>query len=308
MSHLHVRPLPIFPKVLIVDDQQDALEVRMEAFRVRGCQPIGARSRGEALLRLRSNPGIGLLATDINLDSSREGDRDGIVLTRQVKEILPKLPVVGVSAQLADLAEQEKMLFDDIHLKGSPEKILDKVSAWRKRAIDYLNARPSRALEEFERLRKKYQINESDYRLMREFIPLGVPLEQEVAAAASAAAHSAAPTPDEAGPMDAVHRTVCDLGYTLKIIETADIPAECANEHLHIGKAIPVWAHEANGTMVVELYGFPQVYGYGTTEREAIAQLLFLMAGYHQDLKDAAPHAHAPGVLRLRDFLDSVFG
>lgn len=294
------------PPVLIVDDRPENLEVRMIVFRAEGFAPIGAQTLSEALLQLRSNPGIALLATDINLDPDRPGNRDGITLTREVRQWLPHLPIVGVSALFDEhgLAEEERALFDDIHLKGDLHPINEKVPGWKCKAISYISSRPSRALEELDRLRGKYQIDPSDFSLMREFVPL---INVPASTRDDVEDRSTEEMADDASA-ESIEQNLAQLGYKLKIIERSDIPSDCTDEGVQVGKAIPVWVHsDGLSSIVVELYGFPQIYAHGATEGDAIASLLFLMAGYHEDFLSEPNASQSAGIRRLQEYLASVF-
>jgi CheY-like chemotaxis protein len=106
------------PVVLIVEDEEQALKLRSDAFADADCTVVGVRSLGDAMRELRGESGVDLVLTDIHLEQA-PGDKSGVELARYVRDTYA-LPVAGYSAVFADqeLAD-DKDLFEAIWVKGS---------------------------------------------------------------------------------------------------------------------------------------------------------------------------------------------
>lgn len=124
------------PLVLVVEDDEYALQSRTEALSDADCAVVGVPSLGDAMRELRTEPKFDLIITDIRLSPSAD-DKSGIELARHVRDQHPDLPIAGYSAVFADHDLSDDMeLFDAISVKGSMDyrSIDETVKHWRRLA------------------------------------------------------------------------------------------------------------------------------------------------------------------------------
>jgi CheY-like chemotaxis protein len=258
----------LHPRVLIVEDNPDILEMRKVAFQESDFDPIGASNYNEALREFRSHPDIALVATDINLDPKDDFNQDGYRVAEDIKSIVPELPIVVISGRVSEAefehSNREQLFIDRLLKATGKAKFKERLPKWRNLALEFLHRKVSRGEAELMRLRQKYSISDYDFDLMREFIPT--------------------PSGGEEKDRSEIEGFISSRGYRLKIIETTAVPDVCAKEGISIAKAIPVWLHKSETVFIAELYGFPQIYASGSTETEAVQSMLFLMHGYFSDL------------------------
>lgn len=136
-------PPSSLPKVLVVEDNARALELRVDALRDAGCEVIGVRSHLDATRELTTLGTIDLVLTDIHFGSVL-GDQSGIDLARYIRRMFPEMPVVGYSAYFADgdLGEHAEV-FDAVWTKGARQDIDRMIHDSVDRARRYQSIRAS---------------------------------------------------------------------------------------------------------------------------------------------------------------------
>jgi CheY-like chemotaxis protein len=90
-------------KILVVDDDQRIVKTTCDILKIKGHEPIGAYSGEEGVAIVRSN------APDCVLMDIKMPGITGVAALKKMHEILPRLPVVLVSAYATDeLMEEAK--------------------------------------------------------------------------------------------------------------------------------------------------------------------------------------------------------
>lgn len=97
--------MPSFPKVLVVDDDENILSAFEVFFRKEHCSMIAASNSEEALKKI-ANLHIDLLITDIRLKH-----QSGIRFFMYMKELLPKLPVIVITGYPDVVSEAEVITY-----------------------------------------------------------------------------------------------------------------------------------------------------------------------------------------------------
>lgn len=263
------------PVVLVVEDEEDALEWRMEALADVDCMVIGVGSHDEAMRELRAGPAVDLVLTDIRLTRQLKKDKSGIALARYIKETYVDLPVAGYSAVFSDVElEKERVdeLFDIVWPKGYTKlRELDEIIEYcKRRALEHRKTRRDTAFELHAVLRRGHEETYPEVELMRELHPT-----------------------DRSAPIEAALRAA---GYRLKLVE--------AKNDKQLSKPIIVWLLDVEGHVEAEVYGQPALYGHGPTDEQAIAAVVDLMRLYAQQC-DAPAEAVGPA-LSLTNFLAEV--
>src|SRR4051812_21653886 len=98
MNDLTTTPRPV---ILVVEDEEEALRLRLDALIDAECTPIGVQSHDDALRELRAAPAVDLVLTDIHLAAAPD-DKSGVALARYIKNSYVDLPVAGYSAVFGD--------------------------------------------------------------------------------------------------------------------------------------------------------------------------------------------------------------
>jgi CheY-like chemotaxis protein len=281
------------PLALVVDDLFDQRNAKLQFLQATDFRVITADSLEEAQRELSACPLVDLVITDVNLNSYDRDDMSGTLLAQYVKMWHPGLPVVGYSAVFErDRLPQEAVApFDATQLKGEEGegRLMAAAQLWRTMAAAYRTRRLAAAEQELERLTAKYGLSSQDVRLLREFLP--------------GAEHEELAVYDVS--VDVMLRKA---GYHLHIVAPGEVRPRVDN---HIGRVlcpIPIWLQDLRTHFEAEVYGFPELYGSGATEEEAVRQVLLLMDGFSQDLADAEDSDLAPNVSRLRSFLQRAMG
>lgn len=270
-------PIEGRPVVLVVEDEEDALEWRTESLQAVDCMAIGVRSHDEAMRELRAGPAIDLVLTDIRLTPQINKDKSGVALARYIKETYVDLPVAGYSARFHDTElESEKKYFDELFdivwPKGETRlRELDEIIDYcRRRALEHRKSRRETAFELHAVLRRRHEEKHPEVELMRELHPT-----------------------DQSAPIEAALRAA---GYRLKLVE--------ARNERRLSKPIIVWLLEVDGQVEAEVYGQPALYAHGDSDEEAIAALVDLMRLYAEEC-DVPEEAIGPA-LSLTKFLAKV--
>ena len=261
------------PVVLVVEDNERALDLRIKLFSGADCTPIGVSSHDDAVRELRAVPGVDLVVTDIHLVAHEPGDQSGVALARYVKQVYADMPVAGYSAVFGD----EELIdahgfFDAIWPKPLDYKRIEEmVRVCRERAVAHRQRRREAAFEAHTLLRRRHELAHPEVELMRELRP---------------GTGSAAP----------VEQALSEAGYRLQLVEAA------VNG---LGKPIIVWLLDYEGGVEAEVYGQPALYADGKDDGEAIHNLVDLMRLYAEEIGPRAPEAVGPA-LSLSNFLEQV--
>jgi CheY-like chemotaxis protein len=85
------------PTILMVEDEALVRMVMAEEFRLAGFRVIECSTADEAVDLLRAGMRFDLLFTDVRMP----GERDGIALAEEARQLFPSLPVIIASAHLA---------------------------------------------------------------------------------------------------------------------------------------------------------------------------------------------------------------
>ena len=81
-------------RVLVVDDEWLVLDFTRSVLEDLGCVVVTASNAADALNRLRTDVGIDLLITDIQMPGM-----DGVELIERAKEMRPTLPIIVTSGR-----------------------------------------------------------------------------------------------------------------------------------------------------------------------------------------------------------------
>lgn len=262
------------PIVLIVEDEEEALDLRKELLDDAGCTTIGVRSSDDAIRELRASPGVDLVLTDIRLGRRGE-DKSGVALARFVKDTYVDLPVAGYSAWFEDdqLSSSERAPFDAMWPKrfNNGGEIQAIVEACRERAGAHRAMRSGNAFEAQAILRRRHEQLHPEVEMLRELRLDG----------------------GEAAP---VETALEDAGYRLKLVE----PRNRA-----LAQPTIVWVCAVDGEFEVEVYGQPALYARSTTDADAIADVIELMRLYGAEITASSVDAVGPA-LSLTEFLRRV--
>lgn len=267
------------PVVMVVEDIDDDLGERVDHFTELGCVALGFKHSDDALDALFVVPSVDLILTDIDLDGTGH-DESGIALARFVHETKLDIPVFGYSAYFADqgLREEDQAFFSGNLLPKAmkAEEINETFQMLRQHAVDQRLKRKSQVELLLSTLRKKYRMNIRDVTLVRDLIL----------------------STDGANNFD---EALCEACYSLSILHPRD-------DRL-FSRPILVWLRENNSIFEAEVYGFSSLYGHGSSEEEAIQNLVELMQLVTQDLlHDADPTGYDANAFRLRRYLLDLFG
>jgi CheY-like chemotaxis protein len=286
------------PVALVVEDREDLLELRLELLNQMGFHAIGAATYADALREFRSTPAIDIVITDIDLGESSPYDRSGLTLAREIKKRRSGLPVVGYSAAFeeGDLNRADWGVFDRHLSKGrsSTDQIRERFGEWRRIALDYRRGWLALARAELKRLQTKYEITDRDVAFFRDLLP-----ELE------GASHCAGGGEDGEGV--GADELLQRAGYRLCLVP-GEAVADGVAPPARTREPVPVWLRQEGDLCVAELAGYPCLYAAGDDEAGATAALLRLMGRYRADFQSSPAVPLAPGLERLRDFLDRLLG
>jgi CheY-like chemotaxis protein len=264
------RPQPL---VCIVEDRPESLRRRVELFEQLGCVAIGASSRDDALRELGATPLVDLLVTDIHMaDDDHPDDKSGIDLARIVRERWIDLPIAGYSAKFAedDLSPEERGAFDLSFPKGrqSLSELMTQVEACVALANQHRLRRAAERERELERLRNDVAASVPPAQVLRHF--------------------------DADGSANlAVEDSLARAGYRLQLVP--------ARPEQHVREPFAVWLVPGTVGWEAEVYGYPDLYGFGRTVGDAVDHLVELMSLLAHELRGASA---APAIARMAAFLD----
>ena len=240
------RPQPL---VFIVEDRPESLRKRVRLFEGSGCAVIGALSRDDAMRELGTTPLVDLLVTDIHMaDDDHPDDKSGIDLAREVRLLWGDIPIAGYSAKFAEdeLSDDDRRVFDLSFPKGrqSLDDLTAQVEACVRLANQHRLRRTAERERELERLRREFAVTLPDAQVLRSFEPDGtasVTIEEPLRRA----------------------------GYRLRLVS--------ASREQAVREPFPVWLVASEAGWEAEVYGIPELYGFGSSEVEAIDHLVELM-------------------------------
>ena len=115
----------IKPLALLIEDDDEALDLRVDVLKKSGFEVLGSTSTFDALKRVTKSPEIDILITDICLNPSDPKDKSGLDLAEIVKKIQPGLPIIGYSSiySESDLSSSEaQRTFTKVYSKKQSEK------------------------------------------------------------------------------------------------------------------------------------------------------------------------------------------
>ncbi len=239
------RPQPL---VLVVDDDEQALEIAKEAFNDASCAVIPVRDPEDAIRQLRASPGVDLVYTDVKL-TPKQGDTSGIFLGDFVKAERPEVPVAIYSINFREdelnsrLHEVAMSQFDLVLPRGGspdaefPEQIAECVAL----ATNYRDARFNASISQL----ADTPDSSPEFSVVREFtIGCGAPSRAEVA--------------------------LRESGYSLRILSLY------INDDKH--RSVVTWLLEFDGRFAAEVYEAPHLHAMGDTAEEALTRLVSTIA------------------------------
>jgi CheY-like chemotaxis protein len=109
------------PIVLVVEDNTDLLESRLDNFAHHGIKGIGASSAEDAAAFLTSaSIPVSLVLVDVNLRPHETTDRSGLALARHINNAMDQVPMIGYSGHFepGTITSEERGLFDEWIPKG----------------------------------------------------------------------------------------------------------------------------------------------------------------------------------------------
>jgi CheY-like chemotaxis protein len=278
---------------LVVEDNKSVLKARRTFLESQGFVAIPASSYHEALKEFRSIPRVDLVLTDINLPSDSRyaaTDTSGATLAQVLRAVSSDLPIYGYSAIFADeeLSPDLTDAFTGYYPKGklTPDQQIGFAEEWRLAAGRHRDARGQRAQEDLKRLRESYQNLGREFAVVRDLVPQSGS-DQEQAS---------------------VEELLARAGYRVRLLEPGDSRPRLGGNQARTCGPIVLWVKTDRNLAIAEVYGFPELYGNGATEEAAIADVLLLMDGYFEDLREAKSEGISDNLARLRRYLISVFG
>lgn len=111
------RPCIMGARVLLVDDNEELRGVTAALLASYGCEVVSSSSPQEALRILQTNGNIDVVLTDVLMP----GPMDGVALAKQVRELMPALPVVLISGHRGNA---EDLDFPFIQKPCTPETLV----------------------------------------------------------------------------------------------------------------------------------------------------------------------------------------
>jgi CheY-like chemotaxis protein len=270
------------PVVLVVEDDETALDLRTRQLSNVGCRAIGVTNSDDAIREVWNLPLLGLVLTDINLEPGTD-DQSGVALARYLHRFRPELPVAGYSAIFGEerMSREDLDLFVRYYDAGnlSPEDIRAAAAELKEIAEGFELQRRAFVDERLEELRERHKIDPADFDAFRQLVP-----DHDLA----------------------VEQVLADAHLEARIIGRGErLPNEAeGSPTVRLRVPIVVWIRTDDEGSEVEFHGVPELYGYGATPEDAIRNALELALLYWADLRDAADVAGP--LARLRRFLSGV--
>ncbi len=276
------------PLVLLVEDRQEALEQKRELFAEVGCAVIGVASSDDAIRQLWSSPLVGAVYTDIDLDPEEAFDVSGIQLMQYLKKVRPDLPVIGYSGRFGSGELEDAVVgqFDAWYPRGTltAEGLEDSIRDVKRRAEAYSADRAKRA---YEKLRSLQEAHNIDVTVFDNYLAMLPNSQYEV------------------------EQVLVDSGYEALIVHGLGGEADDSGHPLagsgataHFKVPMVLWVCERDGAHEAEVLGFPQLYAEGSSQEEAVASLVELVALFAFDL--AGGGAVGGVAQELQEFLGRV--
>lgn len=273
------------PLALVADDNIAIREDTVHMLDRRGIAVIPVGSYRQAASALMVSPRVDVALLDIHLHGDKNVlDKGGLDIARLLRASSAHTTIIGYSGKFneEELSDEELMLFDETRAKGRLNK-KDQAELWNlcaEHARRSFDARRDLAEEEFERLRRLYEIEVPRAEILRRLRMESSQSEEFTAEGALGLA-----------------------GYRVRII--AFDPYNGASH-----RAFVVWAQEVveNGRQWVnlEVYEHHDLYSAGETEQEALDALAEFMALTRADLLQIS--GRSPSDEALLTFLNGVLG
>lgn len=277
------------PLVLVVEDDPDALELRVRQLESAGCRAIAVSNPEDAIREVWHTPLLGGVLTDINLVRSGD-DKSGIALARYIRTNRPNLPVSGYSGVFAEdrLTSEELQLFDRYYSAGrlSAEQIRSAMSEVSELAHRFEQVRRDEADRRLDNLRRREGLSAEEFDTFRRLVPDHELATEQVLAQAE------------------LHARIVGPGELPS--DLSDEVPELASKDIRLRTPIVVWIREdSEGGAEAEIHGVPELYAYGKDASTAIRAVIELAVLFFQDLENATDIGDQAA--RLRAFLLGVF-
>lgn len=269
MPTLEVQAVPALPLVLVVEDDDQARELRGSSLSTAGMAVIPVPDRESALACLRDGPAVDLIVTDIDLGNGDE--RGGLELARTVLSGYDAdVPVVAYSGRYydEDLSAEDIRLFRLHQTKGQLSR--RRIVQFERECFELANEHRSK------RLRRSTAAKEAQSRLGSATVTKQLTLT---------------------GSFDEIENALASLNYELRLISSDAFKA--------LASTVAVWMRIGPDAVEVQVCGQPYLHWSAPAEREAIEGLVHVMVGYASDLVDS-PRSLSPDLIRLRSYLAQV--
>lgn len=267
------------PIVLVVDDDERTLELRVRQLRQAECEPLSVSSFAAALQQLAASPEVDAVLTDINLDATKPKDKSGVELGRLVRTMYEDLPVAAYSARFSDqpLSKTEREIFTRELPKGRLrwKEISTSFEELREDALSHRARRRERAQKTREVLKGRVdKISLAPAEVVRQLVP-----------------HNG----DQASDIE---KRLKAAGFSLVVVSSEAF--QC------LALPLLVWVRERDGLAEVEVYGQPSLYAVEQSVDKALDSLVELMQLFSHDFeRPDAPESEGIA-LGLRNFLRRV--
>ena len=291
------------PDVLLVEDRPNERQSARKLLERAGLDvhETGSHANGIRLFKRHAST-LAAVVTDLWLDESREDDRGGERLAREIREFAPTLPIYCISAYRKSFRVEETGLFDGYFDKGSadPDYAFDQnIERIKASAVNYERESyrdiPSRLL----RLKRQYRISDTDFKLLFSLMP--IPRAAEVALLTY---HNSLETDVEAWEEEPASDQTPPPAQRVRVVE----PGSPLGERHKVRLPITLVIAGYEGYVLVEMCCCPMIYTYGDTEEEGVEAMVELLHGYHGELSADTPAAGSvPDLVRFRAYLKSVF-
>lgn len=275
------------PLVLVVEDDPDALAIRVLQLESAGCRAIAVDNSDDAIRELWHAPLLGGMLTDINLVNAGD-DKSGITLARYVREHRPSLPIAGYSGVFAEdrLSPEELALFDTYYGAGklTAADIRTAIAEVAEMAQRFEQVRRDEADARLDVVREQFGVSRDDFDSFRSLI---------------------------ADPDLAVEQALTGTDLRAHIVGPGAIPTHAGTGTsasavgLTMRTPVVVWIREEDDGAEAEVHGVPELYAFGDDSGEAICNVIDLSADFYRDLV-GADDLGGP-LARLQRFVVGVF-
>lgn len=252
------------PTILLVEDHEDIRDHLALQFHQEGAHVLTAANSDEAygIFQRRASE-VAALVTDVRLDENDPRDRGGLELAEKIADILPNLPLIGVTAYDPSVGAG---VLDDVYEKKTPRakrSIFRFIGSIISRAAAYDEARYADVPETLNRLRVKYGISSRDFATL-----VSSRRVSDLGRLALLAWHDAQGVVEGEDPE--VEDRAAGGGRCLRFLNAGTHVRGSAS----LRSDVAVVIRSVSEGVIAELYGMPLVFTYGDTEDEAVSALL----------------------------------